>query len=102
MVQGVREMKKETNTSLLEPTALPLPSQTQPMPHEDFDALVRATRWTAISPFLDPDGEGPLTRFPIAAPFHGASPPAGCTSSSCWKRVRARNDGPSLQGEVTG
>ena len=34
---------------------------------------MRATRWTAISPFLDPDGrEGPLKRFPIAAPRYGA------------------------------
>jgi len=28
------------------------------MPPEDFDALVRASRWTAASPYLDPDGRG--------------------------------------------
>lgn len=42
------------------------------MPPEDFDALLRAARWTAGSPFLDPDGEGPLDRLPISSPFHGA------------------------------
>ena len=42
------------------------------MPPEDFDALLRASRWTAASPFLDPDGEGPLERLPISSPFHGA------------------------------
>lgn len=65
--------EREPNATLLEPTALPELSSSAPMPHDEFDALVRATRWTAISPSLDPDGEkGPLTRFPIAAPFHGA------------------------------
>ena len=64
--------EREPNRSLLEPTALPEPSRTDPMLNDEFDALVRATRWTSISPFLDPDGDGPLSRFPIAAPFHGA------------------------------
>lgn len=65
--------EREPAASLLKPTALPDPSATSPMPARDYDALVRATRWTALSPFLDPDGpEGLLTRFPIAAPFHGA------------------------------
>ncbi len=43
-----------------------------PMPTEDFEALLRASRWTAAAPFLDPDGEGPLDRLPISSPFHGA------------------------------
>ena len=35
--------------------------------------LLRATRWTALSPFLDPaDGTRPMDRMPLAAPFHGA------------------------------
>ena len=42
------------------------------MPGEDFDALLRASRWTAASPFLDPDSGGPLERLPISSPFHGA------------------------------
>ena len=42
------------------------------MPPDDFDALVRAARWTSASPFTDPDGSGPLERLPISSPFHGA------------------------------
>lgn len=62
----------EARGVLLEPTALPQPSSSDPMPAEDYDALLRATRWTAISPFLDPDGEGPLEALPVSSPFHGA------------------------------
>jgi hypothetical protein len=50
----------EPRGSVLEPTALPQVSGTDPMPAEDFDAVLRATRWTATSPYLDPDGEGPV------------------------------------------
>ena len=57
---------------LLEPTALPSVGSSDPMPVDDFDALLRATRWSAASPFLDPDGSGPLERLPVASPFHGA------------------------------
>jgi len=56
---------------LLEPHELP--RSTDPaMTGEEFDALVRSARWTAISPYLDPDDEGPLERMPISSPFHGA------------------------------
>ena len=61
----------EPKCDLLEPNALPDPND-DPMSPDDFDALVRATRWTALSPYLDPDGEGPLRREPIASPFHGS------------------------------
>ena len=65
--------EREPGAFLVPPSFLPQISTDDPMPPEDFDALVRATRWTAISPFLDPDGrEGPLKRFPIAAPLYGA------------------------------
>lgn len=57
---------------LLEPTALPNVGSSDPMPVEDYDALLRATRWSAATPFIDPDGSGPLGRLPIASPFHGA------------------------------
>jgi hypothetical protein len=56
---------------VLEPTELP-PSSSSPMPAEDFDSLLRAARWTSISPYLDPDATGPLDRLPASAPFHGA------------------------------
>jgi len=42
------------------------------MPAADFDALVRAARWSAILPYLDPDADGPLGRMPVSSPFHGA------------------------------
>ena len=60
----------EPRRALLEPNALPDPAR-GPMPPEDFDALLRAARWTALSPYLDPAGEGPSRREPIASPFHG-------------------------------
>ena len=41
----------------------------------DFDALVRAARWTALSPYLDPGGDGPPRHEPLASPFHGAVRP---------------------------
>jgi SNF2 family DNA or RNA helicase len=42
------------------------------MPEADFDALQRATRWTALSPFLNPDRSAALPHSPIASPFFGA------------------------------
>ena len=63
--------EREPHRQLLEPNALPLASD-QPMPGEDFDALVRAARWSALSPYFDPDEGGPLERMPICSPFHGA------------------------------
>jgi ERCC4-related helicase len=63
----------EINPELLEPTALPDAGRGRPMPNDEFDALVRATRWTALTPFLDPDGvAGPLSRLPLTSPMHGA------------------------------
>ena len=62
----------EPGGRLLEPTALPNFGSGDPMPVDDFDALLRATRWSAAMPFLDPDGSGPLERLPISSPFHGA------------------------------
>ena len=61
----------EPHCHLLAPNALPDPARGDAMPPEDFDALLRAARWTALSPYLDPDGEGPLPRQPVASPFHG-------------------------------
>ena len=56
--------------SLLEPNALPDPAH-QPMAAPDFDAMLRAARWTALSPYLDPSGEGRPSHEPLASPFHG-------------------------------
>lgn len=62
----------EPQRNLTEPTALPPFRQSNPMPVDDYDAILRAARWTAASPYLDPDGDGPLDRLPISSPFHGA------------------------------
>jgi hypothetical protein len=54
------------------PSKLPLVESTQPTAVADFDALVRASRWSATAPFLDPNS---LTRsdYPaITAPVFGA------------------------------
>jgi superfamily II DNA or RNA helicase len=65
--------EREVGPRLVEPGALPEPDRDRPMPADQFDALVRAARWTALTPFVDPDGSaGPLTRLPIVSPFHGA------------------------------
>lgn len=61
----------EPRRQLLRPHALPQSSDPM-MEHSDFDALLRSARWTALSPYLDPDGDGPLDRMPICSPFHGA------------------------------
>ena len=65
--------EREVSSSLLEPNDPPRVSGTDSMPVAEFDALVRATRWSASQPFLDPDGDaGPLERMPVSAPFHGS------------------------------
>jgi superfamily II DNA or RNA helicase len=61
----------EPRKQLLEPNQLPS-SSADPMPADDYDALVRAARWTAGTPWLEPDGQAPWTRPPISSPFHGA------------------------------
>ena len=65
----------EPGCTLLEPTALPDAGRTDAMAPGDFDALVRAARWTALSPYLDPAGEGPPRHEPLSSPFHGAVRP---------------------------
>lgn len=65
--------EREPNAQLVSPAALPRVESSGPMPGEDFDALVRATRWSALTPFLDPADPGQLLQQPpVAAPFHGA------------------------------
>ena len=59
----------EPARDLVAPTALPDAAH-GPMPPADFDALLRAARWSALSPYLDPNGE-PAGET-IASPFHAA------------------------------
>ncbi len=66
----------EPGARVVPPAALPDVHGEASMNKGEFDAMVRAARWSAISPYMDPDGpEGPLTRFPISAPLHGAIQP---------------------------
>ena len=61
----------EPRRELLAPRALP-DSRSDPMPGADFDALLRAARWTALSPYLGLDGQGREEDYePLASPFHG-------------------------------
>ncbi len=60
----------EPGRELLEPSRMPQVHETGPMPADDFDALLRAARWTSLMPYLDPDGEGPLDRQPVSSPLH--------------------------------
>ena len=60
----------EPGRELLEPNRLPRVHDAPPMPADDFDALLRAARWTALMPYLDPDGAGPLDRQPVSSPLH--------------------------------
>lgn len=61
--------EREVHTSLLEPTALSNVTQSAAMTASDFDALLRATRWTALSPFIHPDEHAKSF---ITSPFFGA------------------------------
>lgn len=64
--------EREINKKLLEPTALPPVERSAPMLPAEYDALLRATRWTALSPFIDFDRSSAEAKAPIASPFFGA------------------------------
>lgn len=61
----------EPGTEVLEPSALPRVEQTAPMDPREFDAMVRASRWSALTPSLPFSGLGG-DRPPLAAPLYGA------------------------------
>ncbi len=61
--------EREVSTKLIEPAQLPRISQAGPMSGDNFDALQRAVRWTALSRFGVAE-EG--TCVPIAAPLFGS------------------------------
>ncbi len=63
--------EREIGATLLEPTALPQVAIEPTMSSPDFDALQRATRWTALANFLNPD-RSVSVNLAIAAPFFGA------------------------------
>lgn len=59
----------ERNATLLEPNALPRVAHEAPMAAAEFDALQRAARWTALTPFHSDDNP---VQGAIAAPLFGA------------------------------
>ncbi|MFC1743118.1 DISARM system SNF2-like helicase DrmD [Candidatus Riflebacteria bacterium] len=65
--------EREPDAQIIEPTALPdIHHKNGPMLLDEYNAMVRATRWAALTPYIAPDGDGPLERLPISSPFHGA------------------------------
>lgn len=64
----------EQGTDVLEPSALPSVEDAPPMDLREFDAMVRAARWSALTPSLPFSGL-PQDRPPLAAPLYGAIHP---------------------------
>lgn len=61
----------EPGTEVLEPSSLPRVGNTPPMDPREFDAMVRAARWSALTPSLPFSGLAE-DRPPLAAPLYGA------------------------------
>ena len=64
--------EREHGRDLLEPNALPQVQADASMVSREFDALVRAARWTTLTPFLHPDRTSQDPEMPVSAPFFGA------------------------------
>lgn len=64
--------ERELQTRLVEPSALPQVDCDAPMDSRSFDALQRATRWSALTPFLAPDNPDALADTTCASPLFGA------------------------------
>lgn len=62
----------EPQATLLEPTALPKVDATDCMLPIEFDALQRAARWGALSPFLPIEGLEGFQKYLYSSPFFGA------------------------------
>ena len=80
----------EVGASLVEPNALPLVTDHGPMEPAEFDALVRATRWSAITPSLPFSGLAE-DRPPLASPLFGAR---GVPARTCPTCPREPSRGP--------
>jgi superfamily II DNA or RNA helicase len=64
--------EREHGRDLLEPNALPRVEAEPGMESREFDAMVRAARWSALTPVLHPDGSGRPPDVHVSAPFFGA------------------------------
>jgi hypothetical protein len=80
----------EPGTEVLEPSALPRRRQTPaPMDICEFDAMVRATRWSALTPSCRSPASTRI-RPPLASPLFGAIHPRPTSSSRCSAPWRCR------------
>lgn len=61
----------EPNADVVEPRRLPRVDEEGPMLLRDFQAVLRAARWLALTPLVGKEGL-PEGAFPVAAPLHGA------------------------------
>jgi superfamily II DNA or RNA helicase len=67
------EIEQGVGAELLEPAALPAVHNDAPMEPAEFDALVRAARWSALTPALPFSGlEADRRALPVASPLFGA------------------------------
>jgi hypothetical protein len=64
----------EPGTDVLSPATLPNVASTPPMDPREFDAMVRAARWAALTPSLPFSGLAE-DRPPLASPLYGAIHP---------------------------
>lgn len=67
--------ERECCPEVLEPNALPRVSDQPPMNVSDFYAMQRASRWSAIKPFLSAHNTEELSGFVPTAPIYGAVTP---------------------------
>ena len=88
----------EPHKNLLEPTALPRVAGTDPMPADDFDALLRASRWVAATPYLSLEQWNALSRLPISSPFHGAVQVGGLSACAPSKGTAHAAGQPAYSG----
>jgi superfamily II DNA or RNA helicase len=75
--EGSREetliWEREPSARLIEGSRLPDVAGSLQMVPVQYDAMIRATRWGALYPYVDPDtATGPLDRLPFVSPLHGA------------------------------
>jgi len=64
--------EREPRATVVSPNQLPEVLNDRPMQSREFDALVDATRWSAVTPYLDPADEEQRSGTTVAAPFYGA------------------------------
>ena len=64
--------ERERQPVVLEPNALPRVDADAPMRVQEFLALQRATRWTAVTPFLAPEDPNRRAELVPTAPVYGA------------------------------